>query len=602
MKLHGMPASPGYARGKAFRLEKPEVEITDAKVDPAQADAEFQRFLDGRETYGGFLRDLMKRAGEKGEEELAEILDGYYELLTDVELEETVRKHVFEDHLNAEMAAHRAFVEIEKEMQELDADYARERADDFRNLRLNLVVAIAHGAKGLAGGRDEPGILVGHQISPEDTASIDAANILGIVCETGGLTSHVAILSQALGVPAVLGVGGAMDAIGDGDEIFVDGENGGVLVNPDAGELKEFGERRRQWVEVEKELEKLVDVEAKTADGHPVELFANIGSADELPGATRVRAAGIGLFRTEFMWMNRPGPPSEDEQFEVFRQAAEAMGGQPVVIRTLDTGGDKPLGYLPFPKEDNPFLGWRGVRIYPECRDWILSQIRAILRAGHYGCVKMMFPMVISLEETLWLRELVAEAKEGLARDGVPFGGDCEVGIMIETPASVAMADALAEHVDFFSVGTNDLAQYTLAVDRGNEKVAPLYESLDPAVIRFIHQAVEAIHARGKWIGVCGELAGDPNAVQVLLGLGIDELSMTPSRLLRAKKVVLETDREAAKTLAARALKAKSRAELMEMLGGGKVTGRHRPNQPVLSDSATIRCAPAPPRQWSART
>jgi len=545
MHLKGLPASPGFASGRIARLTRHQVAIPDQLIEPGEIEVECARFLAGRKAYEEHLVGLLAESRKRGDNEEADVIDGHLELLLDEELESEVLGSIREELRAAEKAVALVLDGIISEMGSLEDQYARERVGDFRDLRQKLISGIAGKPFGAGVDLKEPSILVGHDLSPSDTASLDKSLLLGIISEIGGVTSHVAIISQSLGIPAVVAMKGAMEHLADGDEVLLDGSEGIAIKDPSPAEIDTH---IRKAAEYEKELallDSLKDVAAVTKDGVPVKLYANVGSEQDVDVALRQGAAGIGLFRTEFLFMERSSFPSEDDQFKVYRKVAGKMNGKSVIIRTLDAGGDKPLPYFPFPKEENPFLGWRAIRIYAEHPELLRTQLRAILRASHYGKLKIMFPMIISVEETVRLMQTLQEVKEELREKNIPFDPGLETGIMVETPAAVMMAPELIELVDFFSVGSNDLTQYTLAVDRGNEKIAALYDHMHPAVLRQIQMVVEASHARGKWTGVCGELAGDERATALLLAMGVDELSMSPNKIQKIKQVVLQCSRRA---------------------------------------------------------
>jgi len=556
MRLKGLAAAPGYARGRIAVFTRHAVEIPDGQVPPADVENESGRFFAGRDAYQRHLNGLLAESRKRGHEEEAAVLDGHLELLLDEELESDVLSSIRDGRHCAERAAQLVLDEIISDMETIEEQYARQRADDFRDLKTRLIAGIAGAPLGPEIPLKEPAILVGHDLLPSDTASLDKSMLLGIISETGGVTSHVAIISQSLGIPAVVGVKGATEQLNDDDDVLLDGSEGVIVKDPSAEEIERHVQKEEAFAEELKLLDSLKEVEARTTDGVRVKLCANVGNERDVDAALRHGAQGIGLFRTEFLFMERASFPSEEDQFRIYRRVAGRMKGQSVMIRTLDVGGDKPLPYLSFPNEKSPFLGWRAVRIYPDHPEIIRTQLRAILRASHYGSLKIMFPMIISLDETVRLLKTLEEIKDELRETNVPFDASIETGIMVETPAAVMMADELIEMVDFFSIGSNDLTQYTLAVDRGNEKVASLYDHFHPAVLRQIKRVIDASHARGKWTGICGELAGDERAAAILLGLGIDEFSMNPRKIQKVKRAILQTSMKEAKTLAEQVLRA----------------------------------------------
>lgn len=557
MKLRGLAAAPGYARGRVAMFTRRAVEIPDRQIPHADVENQIRRFFAGRDAYETHLNELLAESRKRGHEEEAAVLDGHLELLLDEELESDVLSSIRDGRHCAEKAAERVLDEIISDMETIEDQYARQRAADFRDLKTKLIAGIAGVPFGAEIDLKEPAILVGHDLSPSDTASLEKSMLLGIISETGGVTSHVAIISQSLGIPAVVAVKGATETLNDHDDILLDGSEGVIIKDPSGEEIDRHVRKEEAFKEELKLLDSLKEVEARTTDGVRVKLCANVGNEQDVDAALRHGAQGIGLFRTEFLFMDRAYFPSEEDQLKVYRKVAGKMKGGSVIIRTLDVGGDKPLPYFSFPNEENPFLGWRAVRVYPDHPEMIRTQLRAILRASHYGSLKIIFPMIISLGETARLLKTLEEIKDELRAKNVPFDSSIEAGIMVETPAAVMMADELIEMVDFFSIGSNDLTQYTLAVDRGNEKVAPLYDQSHPAVLRQIKRVIDASHARGKWTGICGELAGDERAAALLLGMGIDEFSVSPHKIQKIKRVILQTSMAEAEALAEEVLSQK---------------------------------------------
>jgi phosphotransferase system enzyme I (PtsI) len=395
---------------------------------------------------------------------------------------------------------------------------------------------------------------------------MDKGKVLGFATESGGMTSHVAIMAKSMEIPAIVGTGEMVNFVDDGSTVILDASMGKIVINPSDEALKMYEEQIRIFEIEQKELAKLKDLPAVTLDGHRVELCANIGSDSDAGAAVKHGAEGIGLYRTEFLYMDKPQMPSEEEQFEAYKSVAEAMEGYPVIIRTMDIGGDKELCYLDIPPEENPFLGWRAIRMCLDSPELFNIQLKAILRASHYGKLRIMYPMIISISEIRKLNDILNTVKAKLSEEEIPFDKDIEVGIMIETPAAAVIASKLIEEVDFFSIGTNDLTQYTLAVDRGNEKIADLYQPLHPAVLSLIKQVIDASHKAGKWTGMCGELAGNERAALVLLGMGLDEFSMSPISIGKIKNLIRKSRYDDLKKLAERALELGVTSDIISML------------------------------------
>lgn len=411
----------------------------------------------------------------------------------------------------------------------------------------------------------EDTVIIAHDLTPSDTAQLNPAVIKGFATDIGGRTSHSAIMSRSLEIPAVVGTKQATKTIANGDMIIVDGIDGDVLINPSEEELTTYKQKQQQFAEQKAEWAKLVNEQTVTKDGVHVELAANIGTPQDLDGVLANGAEGIGLYRTEFLYMGRTELPSEEEQFEAYKEVVERMEGKPVVIRTLDIGGDKELPYLDLPEEMNPFLGFRAIRLCLEKQDMFRDQLRALLRASAYGNLKIMFPMIATIEELREAKEILADEKEKLKADGVTVSEELEVGIMVEIPSTAVAAPQFAKEVDFFSIGTNDLIQYTMAADRMNERVSYLYQPYHPAVLRLIDMVIKAAHAENKWVGMCGEMAGDEIAIPLLLGLGLDEFSMSATSVLPARSQLSKLSKEELSTFAQNAL-LESTSEAVETL------------------------------------
>jgi phosphotransferase system enzyme I (PtsI) len=567
MEIRARPASAGIAIGRAYLLKKNNYKPSSALIKPEDVEVEINRFTSARDLSVRQIEQIYKEALEKMGEEKADLFQGYIEILVDDDLKAEIIEKIRKDLMTAETATDIAFKNAIEEVKNLDDTYLSGRADDLKDLGQRLICNIAgvpfsEGAPAL---KDNT-IIVGNDISPSDFAQMDLSSVVGLICEIGGVTSHVAIMAQALAIPAVVGAAKITEYISDDNFLILDGEKGVIIDNPSELSLAQYKEKQRLCEEEKQHLSALVGFPAITQDGRRIELLANIGSDKDVESAIKNGADGIGLFRTEFLCMDRTSLPSEEEQFNVYKKVAQAMNGKKVIIRTFDIGGDKPLPCIDFQKEDNPFLGWRAVRIYNDYPEMIKMQLRAILRASDYGCIKIMFPMIISVEEVQDLKRLLAELKMELSKENIAFDKNIEIGVMIETPAAALISDVLAQEVDFFSIGTNDLTQYTLAVDRGNNRIANLYNSLHPSVIRLIKIIVDNAHAKGKSVGMCGELAGDSNATAILLGLGLDELSMSAGRIGKIKSIVRKISYKNASHLGQEVYKAGSSTDISKIL------------------------------------
>ncbi|ALV91481.1 MULTISPECIES: phosphoenolpyruvate-protein phosphotransferase PtsI [Pantoea] len=564
--ISGILASPGIAFGKALLLKEDEIVISRKKITDDQVEQEVQRFLDGRGKAAVQLEAIRVKAGETLGEEKAAIFEGHIMLLEDEELEQEIIDLIKKDHATADAAAYSVIDGQAKALEELDDEYLKERAADVRDIGKRLLQNILGLHIVDLGAIAEESILVAKDLTPSETAQLNLKKVLGFITDIGGRTSHTSIMARSLEIPAIVGTGNVTTQIKNGDFLILDGVNNKIYVNPTDAEQEELKAIQTQYLSEKHELAKLKDLPAITLDGHQVEVCANIGTVRDVAGAERNGAEGVGLYRTEFLFMDRDSLPTEEEQFQAYKAVAEAMGSQAVIVRTMDIGGDKDLPYMNLPKEDNPFLGWRAIRIAMDRKEILHAQLRAILRASSFGKLRIMFPMIISVEEVRALKAELEMLKTQLREEGKSFDETIEVGIMVETPASAVIARHLAKEVDFFSIGTNDLTQYTLAVDRGNDLISHLYNPMTPSVLGLIKQVIDASHAEGKWTGMCGELAGDERATLLLLGMGLDEFSMSAISIPSIKKIIRNTNFEDAKALAEQALAQPTAEDLMNLV------------------------------------
>ena len=564
--ISGILASPGIAFGKALLLKEDEIVINRKKITDDQVDQEVQRFLDGRSKAAEQLQAICVKAGETFGEEKAAIFEGHIMLLEDEELEQEIIDLIKKDHVTADAAAHSVVEGQAKALEELDDEYLKERAADVRDIGKRLLQNILGLHMVDLSSIAEEAILVAKDLTPSETAQLNLKKVLGFITDLGGRTSHTSIMARSLELPAIVGTGSVTTTVKNGDFLILDGVNNKIYVNPTEAEQEELKAIQTQYLSEKHELAKLKDLPAITLDGHQVEVCANIGTVRDVAGAERNGAEGVGLYRTEFLFMDRDSLPSEEEQFQAYKAVAEALGSQAVIVRTMDIGGDKDLPYMNLPKEENPFLGWRAIRIAMDRKEILHAQLRAILRASSFGKLRIMFPMIISVEEVRFLKAELETLKAQLREEGKAFDESIEVGIMVETPASAVIARHLAKEVDFFSIGTNDLTQYTLAVDRGNDLISHLYNPMTPSVLGLIKQVIDASHAEGKWTGMCGELAGDERATLLLLGMGLDEFSMSAISIPSIKKIIRNTNYEDAKALAEQALAQPTAEDLMNLV------------------------------------
>jgi len=556
--LTGLPASPGIAIGPAILFRYTSKRRESRAVQNPQA--EWDRLRAALEEAKRQIRTLRDQAALQIGEYEASILDAHLLFLDDPALVEPARRRILEERVNAEVAWEEAVEQIASTYRNLDDPYMQARAADVADVG-QRVLRILMGEAAEAPVITQRGVLIASDLAPSDTVQLDTSRVQAICTALGGTTSHSAILARGLGIPAVVGLGAAILRTPEGTTLIVDGLEGHVWVDPDEETQAVYEERRCRWLAEQEARRAAGMAPAITRDGHQVEVVANVRGLADARQALDYGAEGIGLLRTEFLYLRRQTAPSEEEQLSAYKAIAEVMGQRPVIIRTLDVGGDKPLPYLKVGPEANPFLGWRAIRLCLDQPEILKTQLRAILRASPGHQLKVMFPMIATVAEVRAAKAILEEAKEELRQAGIPFDPDLEVGIMVEIPAAVTMADQLAREVDFFSIGTNDLSQYIMAADRTNPQVADLADAFHPAVLRMVRDVVRVAHQAGIWVGLCGELAGDPLATPVLVGLGIDELSMNPHAIPAVKQAVRELTLELAQEIAADVLEAENATE-----------------------------------------
>jgi len=564
----GIAASTGVVMGKAFLYKKAEVKIDSNYIGEEDIYNEINKFEDAKLKTKQQIEQLYRRTLKIMGQDKAEIFKAHIMILEDPIFTGKVINNIKGKKLDALAALNDVIKEFSGTFERLDDEYMRERIADIKDVGKRVLYNMAGTNMVSLSKFSEEVIIIAEELTPSDTAGMDTKNVKGFATDIGGKTSHTAIMARSLEIPAVLGLNNITARVKSGDFVIVNGNSGEVLINPSKKQVEEYKKIKRDYEEGERELvEKLKNLTAITEDGKRVEISANIGTIDDIKAALKYGAEGVGLFRTEFLYMNRDLMPTEEEQFEKYKEVALGMGNRPVIIRTFDIGGDKKLPYFDFPKELNPFLGWRAIRICLDRVDIFKAQLRAILRASNYGNLKIMYPMISGIMEIRNANKILSEVKKDLDMNKVPYKKDLEVGIMIEIPSAAIMADVLIKEVDFFSIGTNDLTQYTLAVDRGNEKIASLYDSLHPSVLRLIKHVIESSHETGKWTGMCGELAGDPMAVVVLLGLGLDEFSMSASSIPKIKKLIRNLTYAEAKKIADNVINLSTGDEVRDYIG-----------------------------------
>ena len=564
--ISGIPASPGIVFGKALVLKEEKIVLDMQKIKDSQVEEEIARFYAGREAAVEQLNSIKARAYQSLGEEKAAIFEGHLMILEDEELEEEIIDYLRSNHVNAAVAANVVIDQQVAILSEIDDEYLKERAGDIRDIGNRLIKNILGMHIVDLGEINEEAILVAYDLTPSETAQLNLDKVLGFVTDIGGRTSHTSIMARSLELPAIVGTNNVTELVNTGDFLILDALNNVVYVNPSQEDIQRLKALQAKLADEKAELAKLKDLPALTLDGHRVDVVANIGTIRDIEGAERNGAEGVGLYRTEFLFMDRDQLPTEEEQFIAYKDVVEAMNGNLVILRTMDIGGDKELPYLDLPKEMNPFLGWRAIRIALDRREILNAQLRAVLRASAYGKLAVMFPMIISVEEIRELKSVIEELKVELRNEGKAFDENIQIGVMVETPSAAVNAKFLAKEVDFFSIGTNDLTQYTLAVDRGNELISHLYNPMSPSVLSLIKQVIDASHAEGKWTGMCGELAGDERATVLLLGMGLDEFSMSAISVPRIKKLIRNVNYQDAKLLAEKALQQPTAAEIERLV------------------------------------
>ncbi len=562
LQIQGIGVSEGIRIAKAYIYKPSQGASIDSSPDekdvpdtPAAIDAELIKLREAKASCAQQLDALTEKAKEAVGEEQAGILAGQRKLLEDPAFYPKMETRVREKLEPAPKAVAEIVSQVASMLEGMNNDYMKERAADIRDIGNRLLACLSPGQSRGFTGITEQVILVADDLAPSDTVQLDPDLVIGFITRTGGATSHTAILARSLGITAIVGAGDGVDGIEDGDTLVLDGSAGLCVARPEETEAEQYRLRMLQDLERRQLLEAYAARPAVTADGARVELAANIGSAAEAETAVLQGADGVGLFRTEFLFMNAAAMPGEEEQFRAYQEAARMMEGRPVIIRTMDIGGDKELPYLQLPKETNPFLGYRAIRVGLVRQELLRTQLRAVLRASAFGTVKVMFPMISGLQEWRQARAILTKVQAELRRDGIRFDEKMEVGIMVEIPSTAVLAERFASEVDFFSIGTNDLVQYTVAADRMNEHVAHLYDYFHPAVLHLIRTVIEASHTAGKWTGMCGSMAGDPLAAPLLLGLGLDEWSMEAGGLSRMKERLAILDRLECRELAKRILR-----------------------------------------------
>ncbi|HCZ1486325.1 TPA: phosphoenolpyruvate--protein phosphotransferase [Staphylococcus aureus] len=563
--IKGIAASDGVAIAKAYLLVEPDLTF-DKNEKVTDVEGEVAKFNSAIEASKVELTKIRNNAEVQLGADKAAIFDAHLLVLDDPELIQPIQDKIKNENANAATALTDVTTQFVTIFESMDNEYMKERAADIRDVSKRVLSHILGVELPNPSMIDESVVIVGNDLTPSDTAQLNKEFVQGFATNIGGRTSHSAIMSRSLEIPAIVGTKSITQEVKQGDMIIVDGLNGDVIVNPTEDELIAYQDKRERYFADKKELQKLRDADTVTVDGDHAELAANIGTPNDLPGVIENGAQGIGLYRTEFLYMGRDQMPTEEEQFEAYKEVLEAMDGKRVVVRTLDIGGDKELSYLNLPEEMNPFLGYRAIRLCLAQQDIFRPQLRALLRASVYGKLNIMFPMVATINEFREAKAILLEEKENLKNEGHDISDDIELGIMVEIPATAALADVFAKEVDFFSIGTNDLIQYTLAADRMSERVSYLYQPYNPSILRLVKQVIEASHKEGKWTGMCGEMAGDETAIPLLLGLGLDEFSMSATSILKARRQINGLSKNEMTELANRAVDCATQEEVIELV------------------------------------
>ena len=564
MNIKGIAASNGIAIAKAFKLIEPELTVVKATI--SDVEAEINLYKEALVKTTEELQKIKVKAAQNLSEEEAAVFDAHINMANDPELLSQTTDKIKSESVNAAYAFDEVSNMFIMMFESMDNEYFRERAADIKDIKKRILAHLLGVKVNDPSTIDEQVVIIAEDLTPSDTAQLDRNFVKGFATNIGGRTSHSAIMARSLEIPAVVGTKTILEDVKDGDMIILDGLEGNVIVNPTAEQVAHYEEVAKQYEAQKAEWAKLKNEKTVSKDGQHVELAANIGTPKDVEGVLANGGEAVGLYRTEFLYMGRDNFPTEEEQFEAYKAVLEAMGDKPVVVRTLDIGGDKELPYLHLPKEMNPFLGYRAIRLCLDDTDLFRTQVRALLRASAYGKLRIMFPMIATLNEFRSAKALLLEEKAKLVAEGVTVSEEIEVGMMVEIPSAAVLADQFAKEVDFFSIGTNDLIQYTMAADRMNEKVSYLYQPYNPSILRLVKMVIDAAHKEGKWTGMCGEMAGDQTAIPLLLGLGLDEFSMSATSILPARSLISKLSKAEMADLAAEALNKSTVEEVIELV------------------------------------
>jgi phosphotransferase system enzyme I (PtsI) len=550
--IEGIAASNGIAIAKAYRLEHPDLTVEKNQVE--NVENEVDRFVEAINKAKKELHRIKEHALAELGADKAAIFEAHLLVLSDPELLNPIKEAISNERINAEFTLNETANMFIKMFEDMENEYMKERAADIRDVTKRVLSHLLGVTISNPSLLSEEVIVIAEDLTPSDTAQLDRKFVKGFTTDIGGRTSHSAIMARSMEIPAVVGAKQVMKEIQSEDIVIIDGIDGKVIVNPSNDVVRTYKQKKDEFEQKKIEWAKLLNEPTATNDGQHVELAANIGTPEDVIGVINNGGEGIGLYRTEFLYMGRDSLPTEEEQFKAYKSVLEGMKGKPVVVRTLDIGGDKELPYLDLQKEMNPFLGFRAIRLCLKEQNMFRTQLRALLRASVYGNLKVMFPMIATLDEFIEAKSIMQEEKTMLVEKGVQVAEKIELGIMVEIPSTAITADIFAKEVDFFSIGTNDLIQYTFAADRMNEQVSYLYQPYHPAILRLINQVIQAAHTEGKWVGMCGEMAGDPIAIPILLGLDLDEFSMSATSILSSRSLIKTLNKQELKSLSESAL------------------------------------------------
>lgn len=545
--MQGLGTSPGIGMGKVFLYIEPEMNIEKKNIQ--DIDEELKHLENGLNTSKDEIDNLYKKTLESIGEEKAEIFMAHKMMLDDPEFINGIKKRISNEKINAEWAVKETADSFISLFENIEDEYLKARAADLKDVSNRLLRALLDIESVDLASIDEDSIIVAEDLTPSDTAEMNKDMVVGFITELGGRTSHTSIIARTLEIPAIAGVENATKSVKHGDYMIIDGSTGEIFVNPEDEVIETYRVKLEEIKEFKEKLKSVIGEKSISKDGHQVELAGNIGTPADIDKVLENDGEGVGLFRTEFLYMNSDKLPSEEEQFNAYREVAEKLGDRPLVIRTLDVGGDKEISYLSLPKEMNPFLGYRAIRLCLDRLDIFKTQLRAIYRASNFGNIRIMFPMISNIKELRDAKKVAAEVREELRNENIPFDENVQLGIMVEIPAVAVHSQAFAKEVDFFSLGTNDLIQYTVAVDRGNQTISHLYNQYHPAVLRLIKMTIDNGHKEGIWVGMCGEVAGDEKLIPVLLGMGLDEFSMSASSILKSRYLIKNTSKKEMETM-----------------------------------------------------